>query len=122
MPDDYLASYRRLDLDRLNLAAGVILAGPYTLTPALAAELITFKKRVERALLQPDPEDDIPWPRLLDPGAALVLIDPDLGVRCLDPAQAAEVQGAITTLREYCLLAEEQPPGSNPPRTEQPQP
>ena len=51
MRHDCLFEFQRADLDRLNLAAGVILSDPLAIPPELAAELITFKKRVERALL-----------------------------------------------------------------------
>lgn len=113
MNHDYLVDFRRGDLDRLNLAAGVILSEPYAITPALAAELVAFKKRVERALLLPDA--DAPggdeWPGLLDPGmpAPLVLIDPSGSVRPLGPEDMTRVTAAIKTLHEYCLLVDHAP-------------
>jgi hypothetical protein len=103
------------DLDRLNLAAGVILSEPTVIPPLLAAELVTFKKRVERALLRPDDGDDTytpgergsmsEWPSVLGTGVGtpLVLINSDRFTRP-DPKEAAEVAAAIAVLRGYGML------------------
>ena len=55
MQHDALADYERTSLDRLKLAADVILAESDSpaVTDALEAELTIFRDRVERALLLP---------------------------------------------------------------------
>jgi hypothetical protein len=50
---DALATFERISLDRLRLAADVILAEAEVLPDALTAELTLFKDRVEHALLLP---------------------------------------------------------------------
>jgi hypothetical protein len=56
MQHDTLADYERTSLDRLKLAADVILAESDSpaVTDALEAELTIFRDRIERALLMPD--------------------------------------------------------------------
>jgi hypothetical protein len=56
MQHDTLADYERASLERLKLAADVILAESDSpaLTDALEAELTIFRDRIERALLMPD--------------------------------------------------------------------
>ncbi|HEY6792123.1 MAG TPA: hypothetical protein VI365_32900 [Trebonia sp.] len=51
------AEFERTHLERLKLAADVILseAGTSAVGDALEAELVLFKDRVERALLLPSP-------------------------------------------------------------------
>ena len=53
MQHDALADFERVNLDRLKLAADVILAEAPDIPDALAAELTVFRDRVERALLLP---------------------------------------------------------------------
>jgi hypothetical protein len=53
MDHDTLATFERISLDRLKLAADVILAEAEVLPDALTAELTLFKDRVEHALLLP---------------------------------------------------------------------
>jgi hypothetical protein len=50
---DALFTFERASLDRLKLAADVILADGPDIGDALTAELTIFKERVERALLLP---------------------------------------------------------------------
>jgi hypothetical protein len=50
---DALAEFERTSLDRLRLAAEVILAEPEVLPDPLIVELTLFKERVERTLLLP---------------------------------------------------------------------
>jgi hypothetical protein len=50
---DALFEFQRTSLDRLKLAADVILAEGPDIGDALTAELTVFKERVERALLLP---------------------------------------------------------------------
>jgi hypothetical protein len=50
---DALHAYERPSLERLKLAADVILAEGDTIGDALTAELAIYRDRVERALLQP---------------------------------------------------------------------
>jgi hypothetical protein len=107
MRHDHLFEFQRADLDRLNLAAGVILSEPLAISPALAAELIIFKKRVERALLLPEkdqPTDE--WPRLLGSGAAapLVLMNSARFLRTASPEDMAKVTAAIRTLEDHGLF------------------
>ena len=106
MRHDCLFEFQRADLDRLNLAAGVILSDPLIIPPELAAELITFKKRVERALPLPDGgQPGYEWPRLLDAGAAapLVLINP-ARFPATSPADTAKINAAIRTLEDHGLF------------------
>jgi len=56
MLQDTLATFERTSLDRLKLAADVILSESEVLPDPLTAELTLFKERVERALLLPDRE------------------------------------------------------------------
>jgi hypothetical protein len=59
MLQDTLATFERTSLDRLRLAADVILSESEVLPDPLTAELTLFKERVERALLLPAaPESD----------------------------------------------------------------
>ena len=53
MNHDSLADLERPGLDRLKLAADVILAEGENIPDALTAELTIFRDRVERALLLP---------------------------------------------------------------------
>ena len=53
MLHDTLAVFERTSLDRLRLAADVILSEAEALPDPLTAELTLFKERVERALLLP---------------------------------------------------------------------
>ena len=53
MNHDSLVAFERVNLDRLRLAAEVILAEGGDIGDALTAELVLFKERVERALLLP---------------------------------------------------------------------
>jgi hypothetical protein len=55
MPDEALFAFERTHLDRLRLAAEVILeqAGEGAVGDALETELRVFKERVETALLRP---------------------------------------------------------------------
>ena len=53
MQHDALADFERVSLDRLKLAADVILAEAPDIPDALAAELTVFRDRVEHALLLP---------------------------------------------------------------------
>jgi hypothetical protein len=53
MQHDALADFERVNLDRLKLAADVILAEAPDIPDGLAAELTVFRDRVERALLLP---------------------------------------------------------------------
>jgi len=55
MQHDSLADYERASLERLKLAADVILAesDSHAVTDALEAELTIFRDRIERALLMP---------------------------------------------------------------------
>ena len=57
MKHDALATFERVNLDRLRLAADVILAEGGDIGDALTTELVLFKERVERALLLPDPSE-----------------------------------------------------------------
>jgi hypothetical protein len=50
---DALCSFERTSLDRLKLAADVILAEGEAIGDALTAEIAIFRDRVERALLLP---------------------------------------------------------------------
>jgi hypothetical protein len=50
---DTLIDFPRITLDRLKLAADVILSEGEDIGDALTAELTLFKERVERALLLP---------------------------------------------------------------------
>jgi hypothetical protein len=50
---DSLDGFPRITLDRLKLAADVILSEGEDIGDALTAELTLFKERVERALLLP---------------------------------------------------------------------
>jgi hypothetical protein len=50
---DALTDFPRIALDRLKLAADVILSEGEDIGDALTAELTLFKERVERALLLP---------------------------------------------------------------------
>jgi hypothetical protein len=54
--DDALFAFERTHLERLRLAAGVLLelAGEPVLPEPLEVELTLFKERVEHALLLPD--------------------------------------------------------------------
>jgi hypothetical protein len=105
MRHDHLFELRRADLDRLNLAAGVILSEPLAIPPELAAGLITFKKRVERALLLPDKDQPGEWPPLLGSGTAapLVLMNP-AGLLRTTPEDMAKVTAAIRTLEDHGLF------------------
>jgi hypothetical protein len=51
--DDSLFAFERTSLERLKLAADVILAEGENIGDALTAELAIFRERVERALLLP---------------------------------------------------------------------
>jgi hypothetical protein len=53
MQHDALADFERVNLDRLKLAADVILAEAPDIPDSLATELTVFRDRVERALLLP---------------------------------------------------------------------
>lgn len=53
MLQDTLAAFERTSLDRLRLAADVILSEAEVLPDPLTAELTLFKERVECALLLP---------------------------------------------------------------------
>jgi hypothetical protein len=53
MQHDALFDFERVSLDRLKLAADVILAEAPDIPDMLAGELTTFRDRVERALLLP---------------------------------------------------------------------
>jgi hypothetical protein len=53
MIHDALFAFERVSLDRLRLAADVILSEAEVLPDPLTAELTLFKERVERALLLP---------------------------------------------------------------------
>ncbi len=53
MDHDALTGFPRISLDRLKLAADVILSEGEDIGDALTAELTLFKERVERALLLP---------------------------------------------------------------------
>lgn len=53
MIHDALFAFERISLDRLRLAADVILSEAEVLPDPLTAELTLFKERVERALLLP---------------------------------------------------------------------
>ena len=53
MIHDALFAFERISLDRLKLAADVILSEAEVLPDPLTAELTLFKERVERALLLP---------------------------------------------------------------------
>ncbi len=58
MDHDTLTDFPHITLDRLRLAADVILSEGEDIGDALTAELTLFKERVERALLlpaRPDP-------------------------------------------------------------------
>jgi hypothetical protein len=106
MRHDYLFEFRRADLDRLNLAAGVILSEPLAIPPELAAGLIIFKKRVERALLLPAKDQPDEWPPLLGSGTAapLVLINPAGFLRTASPEDMVKVTAAIRTLEGHGLF------------------
>jgi hypothetical protein len=54
MQHDALYEFERTSLDRLKLAADVILSDPDAIPATLEAELTVFRDRVERALLLPD--------------------------------------------------------------------
>lgn len=53
MSDDALLEFERTGLERLKLAADVILSETDAIPACLEAELVIFKERVERALLLP---------------------------------------------------------------------
>ena len=53
MQSDALFEFERTHLERLKLAADVILSDPETINDTLEAELVVFKERVEHALLLP---------------------------------------------------------------------
>ena len=58
MEHDALTDFPRITLDRLKLAADVILSEGEDIGDALTAELTLFRERIERALLlpaRPDP-------------------------------------------------------------------
>ena len=55
MDHDAPTDFPRITLDRLKLAADVILSEGEDIGDALTAELTLFKERVERALLLPSP-------------------------------------------------------------------
>lgn len=50
---DALAEFERISLDRLRLAADIILAETDIIPDSLATELTLLKERVERVLLLP---------------------------------------------------------------------
>ena len=59
MEHDALTDFPRITLDRLKLAADVILSEGEDIGDALTAELTIFRERVERALLLPaQPDSD----------------------------------------------------------------
>jgi hypothetical protein len=51
MQPDALFDFERTHLERLKLAADVILSDPDAVSDPLEAELVLFKERVEHALL-----------------------------------------------------------------------
>jgi hypothetical protein len=51
---DTLAAFERTHLERLKLAADVLLSEHDAITDSLEVELTTFRDRVEHALLLPD--------------------------------------------------------------------
>jgi hypothetical protein len=106
MRHDYLFEFRRMDLDRLNLAAGVILSEPWAIPPELAAQLIIFKKRVERALLLPDKDEPNEWPRYCGTGTAapLIIVNPANSLRTAASEEMAAITAAIRTLEEHGLF------------------
>jgi hypothetical protein len=53
MSDDALAGFQRIHLERLKLAADVLLSEAGGLPAPLEAELLLYRERVEHALLQP---------------------------------------------------------------------
>ena len=71
MLHDTLAAFERTSLDRLRLAADVILSEAEALPDPLTAELTLFKERVERALLLPAASKP-------DTGSAVVALQPTL--------------------------------------------
>jgi hypothetical protein len=109
MRHDYLFDFHQVDLDRFNLAAGVILSIPLGIPPVLAAELIIFKKRVERALLLTNRDEaGNEWPQFLGAGtsAPLVMIRPDY-FRAIKPEDLAKITSAIHTLEEHRLFIDD---------------
>jgi len=55
VPHDDPPGFQRLHLERLKLAADVILAETEAINDALEQELTIFRDRIEHALLQPIP-------------------------------------------------------------------
>jgi hypothetical protein len=55
MPDYSMTAHGRLHLERLKLAADVLLAERDDIPDALEAELTLFRERVEHALLAMEP-------------------------------------------------------------------
>ena len=55
MPHDAAPDFQRIHLERLKLAADVILAEGEAIQDALEAELVIFRDRTEHALLLPAP-------------------------------------------------------------------
>ena len=53
MNHDALTDFGKVSLDRLKLAADVILSEAGTIPDSLEVELVLFRERVERALLLP---------------------------------------------------------------------
>jgi hypothetical protein len=53
MPHDASPGFQRIHLERLKLAADVILAEGEAIGDALEAELVIFRDRIEHALLLP---------------------------------------------------------------------
>jgi hypothetical protein len=51
--NDTLADFERIHLERLKLAADVLLSEHDAITDSLEVELTTFRERVEHALLLP---------------------------------------------------------------------
>jgi hypothetical protein len=52
--NDTLADFGRTHLERLKLAADILLSEHDAITDSLEVELTTFRERVEHALLLPD--------------------------------------------------------------------
>jgi hypothetical protein len=55
--NDTLPAFERIHLERLKLAADILLAEHDAIPDPLEAELTIFRERVERALLLPDDAD-----------------------------------------------------------------
>jgi hypothetical protein len=54
---DTLSAFERTHLERLKLAADVLLSEHDAITDPMEAELVIFRERVEHALLLPDHAD-----------------------------------------------------------------